>query len=44
MKLWNNAKCSRLTSPVLVMCLFCIRAATSMLEIEVEHSAMSTLL
>ena len=26
-----------LTSPVLVMGLFCIRAATTMLEIEVEH-------
>ena len=28
-KLWNNAKCSRTTSPVLVMGLFCIRTATS---------------
>ena len=36
-------KCSRITSPVLVMGLFCIRAATAMLEIEVEHGAMSTL-
>ena len=32
-----------LTSPVLVMGLFCIRAATAMLEIEVEHGAMNTL-
>ena len=36
-KLWNNAKCSRITSSVLVVGLFCIRAATTMLEIEVEH-------
>ena len=43
MKLWNNAKCSRIPSPVLVMGWFCIRAATAMLEIEVEHDAMSTL-
>ena len=43
MKLWNTAKCSRKTSPVLVMGLFCIRAATAMLEIEVEHGAMRTL-
>ena len=32
-----------LTSPVLVMGLLCIGAATAMLEIEVEHGAMSTL-
>ena len=43
MKIWNTAKCSRITSPVLVMGLFYIRAATAMLEIEVEHGAMSTL-